>query len=168
MTNVTKGYVRGFEIGGQKFFDFLPGPLSGLGIAANYTFVDSNAGTVAVGAIGSTVNQSVPLVNLSRSSYNLIGLYEKYGLTARVAWNWRSKYLDSVSETGAENLPIYFKGYGSLDASISYNLTRNLSLTLDGQNLTDAVNYSYQGQQQYLRNYQINDRRFSVRARLLF
>ncbi|MGN6376228.1 MAG: TonB-dependent receptor domain-containing protein, partial [Sphingomonas sp.] len=134
----------------------------------NYTFVDSNAGTVAVGAIGSTVNESVPLINLSRSSYNLVALYDKYGINARVAWNWRSRYLDSVSETGAANLPIYFKGYGSLDASISYNFTKEFSLTLDGQNLTDAVNYSYQGQPQYLRNYQINDRRFSIRARVLF
>ncbi|EZP49992.1 TonB-dependent receptor precursor [Sphingomonas sp. RIT328] len=167
VTNVPRGRVRGFEIGGQKFFDFLPGALSGLGVQANYTFADSNAGTVAVGSIGSTTQTSVPLINLSRNSYNIIGLYSKYGIDARLAYNWRSKYLDSVSETGAQTLPIYFKSYGTLDASISYDLNKAISVTLDGQNLTDSVNYSYQGQTQYLRNYQINDRRVSLRLRFL-
>jgi TonB-dependent receptor len=167
VVNVPKGSVQGFEIGGQKFFDFLPGPLSGLGIAANYTLADSNAGTVAANSLGGATFD-VPLINLSRNSFNLIALYDKYGFNARVAYNWRDKYLDSVSEVGAESLPIYFKAYGTLDASISYDITKQFSVTLDAQNLLDTVNKSYQGEPRYLRNYQINDRRFSVRLRALF
>ncbi|MGH1560882.1 TonB-dependent receptor domain-containing protein [Caulobacter segnis] len=110
----------------------------------------------------------VPLINLSRTSYNLIGLYDKYGWNVRVAYNWRSKFLDSISENGAENLPIYFKSYGSLDASISYQVNEHASITLDGQNLTDSVNKSYQGQPNLLRNYQINDRRVSLRAQVRY
>lgn len=168
VTNVTKGYVRGLEIGGQKFFDFLPGPLAGLGIAANYTRANSDAGTLASGNIGSQVQFKVPLINLSRDSYNIMGLYAYGKWNARVAYNWRSKYLDSISETGAETLPIYFKAYGVIDASITYDVTPNISVTIDGQNLNDAVNYSYQGQPNLLRNYQINDRRGSVRVRVRF
>ncbi len=168
VVNTPRGSVQGFEIGGQKFFDFLPGALSGLGISANYTFADSDAGTVASGSIGSQTQFAVPLINLSRNSYNLIALYDKYGINARVAYNWRDKYLDSISEVGAESLPIYFKSYGTLDASISYDITKQFSITLDGQNLLDTVNKSYQGEPRYLRNYQINDRRFSVRLRALF
>lgn len=168
VTNITKGYVQGFEIAGQKFFDFLPGPLSGLGIAANYTLADSDAGTIASGNIGSQTVFKVPLINLSRNSYNLIALYDKYGLNMRVAYNWRDKFLDSISENGAATLPIYFKAYGSLDASISYQLNRHASITLDGQNLTDSVNKSYQGQENLLRNYQINDRRISLRFQVRY
>jgi len=168
VTNVTKGYVRGFEVGGQKFFDFLPGPLAGLGIAANFTLADSNAGTIASGNIGSQVQFKVPLINLSRYSYNLMGLYAYGKWNARVAYNWRSKYLDSTTEVGAETLPIYFKSYGVIDASITYDLTKNISITLDGQNLNDAVNYSYQAEPRFYRNYQINDRRLSGRVRIRF
>jgi iron complex outermembrane receptor protein len=82
-----------------------------------------------------------------------------------VAYNWRDKYLDSISETGAQTLPIYFKAYGVIDASVSYDFNSHIALTLDGQNLNDAVNYSYQGDPRYLRNYQINDRRISLRVR---
>nr|WP_315382335.1 TonB-dependent receptor [uncultured Sphingomonas sp.] len=168
VVNTPRGSVQGFEIGGQKFFNFLPGALSGFGVQANYTFADSDAGTVASGSIGSQTQFAVPLINLSRNSYNLIALYDKYGINARVAYNWRDKYLDSISEVGAESLPIYFKSYGTLDASISYDITKQFSITLDGQNLLDTVNKSYQGEPRYLRNYQINDRRFSVRLRALF
>jgi iron complex outermembrane recepter protein len=165
VTNVTQGYVRGFEVGGQTFFNFLPGPLAGLGVAANYTLADSNAGTVAAGSIGAQTQMAVPLINLSRNSYNIMGLYSRAGWNVRVAYNWRDKYLDSVDETGAATLPIYFKAYGVVDASVSYDFSRHIAVTLDGQNLTDTVNYSYQGDPRYLRNYQINDRRYSLRLR---
>jgi len=165
ITNVSDGYVRGFETGGQTFFDFLPGPFAGIGVAANFTRADSNAGTVAAGTIGSPTQLKVPLINLSRNSYNLMALYDYGGWNIRVAYNWRDRYLDSINETGAETLPIYFKAYGVIDASITYDFDKHFSMTLDGQNLNDAVNYSYQGEPRFLRNYQINDRRFSLRMR---
>ena len=165
VTNVTEGYVRGFEIGGQTFFDFLPGAFSGLGVAANFTRADSDAGTVASGAIGAQTQFKVPLINLSRNSYNLMALYDYGGWNVRVAYNWRDKYLNAIDENGAESLPIYFKAYGVVDASITRDFTERFSVTLDGQNLNDAVNYSYQGEERFLRNYQINDRRFSLRFR---
>ncbi|WAC49447.1 TonB-dependent receptor [Asticcacaulis sp. SL142] len=167
LTNVTSGYVEGFEISGQKFFDFLPGAWSGLGIAANYTLADSNAGTIASTTVGGTPF-AVPLEDLSKDSYNLMLLYDKYGWNARVAYNWRSTYLDTVSETGAVSLPVYFKAYGSLDASVSYDLNDHVSFTIDGQNLTDTVQKTFFAREILRRNYQINDRRVSARIRLKY
>jgi iron complex outermembrane recepter protein len=167
VTNVDEGYVKGFEVAGQKFFDFLPGALSGLGVAANYTLADSNTGTLASTTVGGAQFE-VPLIGLSRESYNLMLLYDKYGWNARVAYNWRSKFLDSVSETGAVSLPVYQKSYGSVDASVSYDLNEHVSLTIDGQNLTNSVTKTYFGQQIFRRNYQINDRRLSARVRLKY
>ena len=168
ITNVTEGSVKGFEIGGQKFFDFLPGPLSGLGIAANYTLADSDAGILASTSIGSATQVTVPLINLSKNSYNLMVLYDKYGWNGRIAYNWRDKYLDSTTEVGAASLPVYFKAYGSLDASISYDINPHVSITIDGQNLTNTVQRSYFSKEIYLRNYQMNDRRVSARLRLSY
>lgn len=167
VTNVVSGYVKGYEISGQKFFDFLPGALSGLGIGANYTLADSNAGTVASQTIGGAP-YAVPLVGLSKYSYNVMVLYDKYGWNGRIAYNWRSDYLDSVNENGIVSVPVYANAYGSLDASVSYDLNDHVSFTIDGQNLTDSVQKSYQGREILLRNYQINDRRLSARVRLKY
>jgi TonB-dependent receptor len=168
VTNVEKGSVKGFEIGGQKFFDFLPGPLSGLGVAANYTLANSDAGVIASTSIDGTTEARVPLINLSKHSYNLMLLYDKNGWNGRIAYNWRDKYLDSISEVGTASLPIYFKAYGSLDASVSYDFNPHVSLTLDAQNLTNTIQQSYQVESKYLRNYQMNDRRVSARLRVSY
>jgi iron complex outermembrane recepter protein len=166
--NQAEGYVRGFEVGGQKFFDFLPAPFDGLGLQANYTFADSDAGQQAAGDINSTTQVDVGLINLSKHSFNLIGLYDKNGLNMRVAYNWRGKYLQGTNNTGTQNLPIFGDSIGFLDASISYDVTKNFALTLDGQNLLDTTTKTYQIFANRPRDYQINDRRVSIRGRVRF
>ncbi|WP_082454120.1 TonB-dependent receptor [Sphingomonas sp. Leaf62] len=166
--NESEGYVRGFEVGGQKFFDFLPAPFDGLGVQANYTFADSDAGQAAAGDINSTTQISVGLVNLSKHSYNLVALYDKFGLNMRVAYNWRSSFLQGTANTGTQNLPIFGNAYGTLDASVTYDVTPRFAITLDGQNILDTAFKSYQIFDDRPRDYGINDRRFSVRARVKF
>jgi iron complex outermembrane receptor protein len=137
--NVSDGFVRGFEVGGQKFFDFLPGPFDGLGVQANYTYADSDAGQTAAGDINSTVEIAVPLTNLSKHSYNLVALYDKAGLNMRLAYNWRSSYVQGTANTGTQNLPIFGKSFGVLDASVTYDVTPQFAITVDGQNLLDTA-----------------------------
>lgn len=164
--NEANGYVRGFEVGGQKFFDFLPSPFDGLGMQANYTFADSDAGQQAAGDINSITQIEVPLQNLSKHSYNLVALYDKAGLNMRVAYNWRGRYLQGTSNTGTQNLPIFGASIGFLDASATYDVTKNFAITIDGQNLLDTATKTYQIFSNRPRDYQLNDRRFSVRARI--
>ncbi|GGB41622.1 TonB-dependent receptor [Sphingomonas metalli] len=168
VVNVSKGGVKGFEVGGQRFFDFLPGPLSGLGIQANFTLADSDAGVVAQGNAGSTNLVNVPLIGLSKYSYNLIALYDKYGFNARIAYNWRSRYLLTTTGVGTQTLPEFVKPYGVLDASISYDFSPNLSLTLDAANLNNAEYHSYLATPATPRDFQVNDRRLSARVRVRF
>jgi TonB-dependent receptor len=168
VVNVSKGYVKGFEIGGQRFFDFLPGFLSGLGIQANYTLADSNAGVVAQGTVGSTNLVAVPLIGLSKHSFNLIGLYDKGGLNIRVAYNWRSKYLLTTQGVGTQTLPEFVKPYGVLDASVSYDISPNISVTIDAANLNDAAYHSYLATPANPRDYQLDDRRITGRFRVRF
>jgi len=166
--NVTKGGVKGFEVGGQRFFDFLPGFLSGLGVQANFTLAQSNAGVLAQGTAGSTNVVSVPLIGLSKHSYNLIALYDKYGLNIRVAYNWRSKYLLTTQGVGTATLPEFVKPFGVLDASISYDVTKNLSVTVDAANLNNAAYHSYLATPVNPRDFQLDDRRITGRIRLRF
>jgi len=76
-----------------------PGWLKGLGLQANYTYLDSASINVIPG-------QNVPLQNLSRQSYNLIGMYERGDVSGRIAYNWRDKFVSGVVNiTGAAPSP---------------------------------------------------------------
>src|SRR3546814_4245336 len=83
----------------------------GLGAQANLTYVDSKAPSlVSFDANGRPLQ--TPLQGLSRWSYNIVGFYEKYGFTARAAWNWRNDYLDRVNGKGNGAVPIFRPPYG--------------------------------------------------------
>lgn len=162
--NVTDAKVKGFEVAYQQFFDFLPGLLSGLGVQANFTYVDSNAPSPATEG---PVTQ-VPLELLSKYNYNLVGMYQKGKVSARLAYNWRSKYLVTTSGNGSGNLPVFDKPYGELDASISYDVTPHFSLSVDAVNLTDTVRSTYYGIDTRPRDSILNDRRISGTAKISF
>lgn len=134
------GKLLGFEIAYQQFFDFLPGAFSGLGMQANYTHIDSSGGRNAAASVfdGNQIvgsNQNVlPLEGMSPDSYNVALMYEKYGVSARLAYNWRSEYLLTTSAANV-NRPIWNEEYGQLEASVFYTLNKNLKIGVQGTNL---------------------------------
>lgn len=165
--NSGKGKIKGFEVAYQQFFDFLPGPLSGLGVQANYTFVDSNV-TNPFAVAGSTIPTQVPLEKLSKHSYNLVGLYEKGPITARVAWSWRGKYLDTTYGSGANGIPQFQKPYASLDGSVSVNVNKHLAVSFDAVNILNRMNVTYIGTMSQPLQYTLNDRRFGLSLRATY
>jgi TonB-dependent receptor len=159
--NLDKGSIKGFELGGQTFFDFLPAPFDGFGVQANYTYVKSDTPSTVAGAIVRT-----PLPNLSKHSFNLIGLYEKGPISARVAYNFRSKFLSGVFAGGTlGTLPVYRKGYGWLDASLNIDVTRQFSLTFEGTNLLRTREHQFYDVLTRPGNFSIDDRQFLVGVR---
>ena len=162
--NASKAKVKGAEVAYQQFFDFLPGPLAGLGVQANFTFVDSEAPSPA--SDGPVTKLS--LEGLSKYNYNLIGIYERGIVSARVAYNWRSEFLVTTSANGTGNLPQFQKASGQLDASITANITPHLSLTLNGTNLTNTVRSTYYGITTRPRDLIMSDRQISGVARITF
>ncbi len=162
--NASKAKVKGAEVAYQQFFDFLPGALSGLGVQANFTYVDSQAPSPA--SDGPVTQLS--LEGLSKYNYNLIGIYERGLISARVAYNWRSEFLVTTSANGTGNLPQFQKASGQLDASITANITPHLSLTLNGTNLTNTVRSTYYGITSRPRDLIMSDRQISGVARITF
>lgn len=137
--NSDRAAIRGLELGYKQFYENLPGWLGGLGLQVNYTYVDSRMPSTLLG-------QSVPLQNLSKNSYNIIGMYERGPHSVRVAYNWRSRYHSGVSNiVGLGAFPIYTQAYGWLDASYTHRFSRQLSLTVEGHNLLKTVRRSYYG-----------------------
>ncbi len=160
LDNVGSGDINGLEIGVNKFFDALPAPFDGLGIQANYTYIDSKAdiplntqpvgGDTQAGAAPIDTDRSsygqLPIDQLSKNAFNLVGMYEKDGLSARLAYSWRSKYLIAWGGNGFDpdfndglggkaRIPVYNDDYGQLDASISYNFLDNYTVTVEASNL---------------------------------
>jgi TonB-dependent receptor len=160
--NAGNATIKGAEISYQEFFDFLPGALSGLGLQANFTYVDSQVPAPAT--TGPVSN--VPAELLSKFSYNVIGIYEKGPISGRVAYNWRSRYIETTLGNQSGNLPVFNKPFGQLDASLTYHVNPRLSLTIDGVNLTDTRRSTYFGIATRPRDLTVNDRRFSAVVRL--
>jgi iron complex outermembrane recepter protein len=141
--------IKGFELDYQRFFDFLPGVFSGLGMQANVTYVKNsgvpNSNLTPVGSTGETTNpgnahtalNTGTLEGLSKWTYNVVGMYEKGKVSARVAYNWRSKYLVTVVDC-CVYLPVWQKSSGFLDASIRYRLSDAIELSIEGSNLLNT------------------------------
>lgn len=130
--NTGAGSLKGVELAYQQFFDFLPGPLSGLGAQVN--------GTYTVGKTEDPINGGKQrIVNVSKYSYNLVAIYEKYGISARLAYNWRSSFVDSYNSGGVQASTIVASPTGQLDFSGSYEVTPWVTLTFDATNLTDRT-----------------------------
>ncbi len=144
--NGEKGSVKGLELAYQQFFDFLPGPLSGLGLQANFTYVDSNGGantainTLDPNQTNNAADQTLPLEGLSKYSYNIAAMYEKYGISARLAYNWRSEYLLTTSAANI-NAPVWYEDFGQLDASLLVSVTDNIKVGVQGTNLLNSRSF---------------------------
>lgn len=165
--NGDNGTIKGFEVGGNTFLDFLPGYLSGLGVQANFTYVGSEAPSPdAQDTSGNAL--TVPLEQLSKYSYNVVAIYDKGPISARVAYNWRSKYVVTTRGNGSGNLPIFNDARGQVDASVTYTVAPHFALTIDGTNLTNTENKTYYGIASRPQSSVLNDRRISVTARLTY
>lgn len=183
--------VKGVEVGGRAFLDMLPGDLAGFGIEANYTFIDSkNPGDLYRDIFGAIRNDA-PLQGLSKHNYNLTLLYERKSISARVAYSWRSKYLQSTNANGTTPsyvytpvptttlppgtqiaLPVYGDAYGQVDIGLTYKVTDNLSFTVKGTNVLNATQRTlmggYKNDAIYTRSWFQSDRRVSLGANLAF
>lgn len=165
--NGDNGVIKGAEAGYQTFFDFLPEPFNGLGVQANYTYVYSKAPSPSATDTSGRPLQ-VPLEGLSKNSYNLILMYEKGPVSARIAYNWRSQWVETTAGNGTGNLPIYDKAFGQVDASVTYHITDAFSITGAAVNLTNTKRSTIFGLDTRPRDVQINDRLFSLKAQFTF
>jgi len=125
-TNNKTAKIHGFEFGGQYFFGD-----SGFGVLANYTMVDGDIGYKVTS--DPNVNQFA-LLGLSDSA-NAVLMFEKFGLSARLAYNWRDQFLSNINQGGWRN-PIFVEAYDQIDLSVGYDLSDNFAVSFEAINLT--------------------------------
>ena len=141
--NIGSGWIKGFEVGYQQTYSFLPGLLSGLGIEANYTFVEPSTFPNAV-TEPRYAGLELPLQQLSRHTYNFSVFYERDRLSARLAYNWRNGFLLTPRDDVNPFSPIFNASTGQLDGSIFYTLNDNWKIGVYGANLLDEVTVTEQ------------------------
>jgi TonB-dependent receptor len=113
--------VDGFEFAIQHNFWH-----TGFGTILNYTIVKGNRNYD--NSLPASVSQFA-ITGLSDSA-NAVLFYDKNGLQARAAYNWRKGYLSSSGVN-----PFYIDTYGQLDVSASYAITKNISVFFEGINV---------------------------------
>ena len=124
----------------------------GFGMVVNYTYSDAKA------------NNGDPIPGNSKHSLNLTGYYENDLVSARLSYNYRSKFFIDIDRAA----PLNQAALSSLDASVSVNITDNIALTADAINLTNEKIEQYSGSRDRPRAIYDNGRQFYVGARLKF
>ncbi|HEX8784971.1 MAG TPA: TonB-dependent receptor [Telluria sp.] len=183
--NGAHGYANGFELAYQQYYDFVPDWLKGIGTQASLTFVNSKrelnnpvSSAWCSGGNGATnlnlaINgcdtnmqsfSDLPLQGLSRKTVNFAVMYQHGPVEARLAYNWRSRFLLGVNNYGtngtdpidmnpnsatygqhqtdnsqAYGLPLWQEAYGELDGSIFYQITPKFRVGIEAQNLTNSM-----------------------------
>lgn len=119
--------IDGWEFAVQHFFGD-----TGFGVSANATMVDGDIGYDV--SAHPSISQFA-LLGLSDSA-NLVLMYEDDALSARVAYNWRDTFLNSTAYAGQAGSPVFVKEFSQIDLNITYNVTDDIVVSLDGINVT--------------------------------
>jgi len=157
-TTTQKGVELAFQYDLSELEDRL-GWASGFGFLANYTHQEQS-GNETFSDIGfnraiaiyeaidpsfatNPVNIQSQLLNLSEDAYNATVFYEKYGLSARARYTWRSAFAtNNLPGTSNVFTPLGTRGVqnarGQLNASVNYDVNDKLTLALEGINLTES------------------------------
>jgi hypothetical protein len=139
--NASNGRAEGIEARFTSFFSFLPGALKNLGIDSNVTYIPQAYQYLPdLLTDGPDIKYDYP--GLSKTTFNVIGLYDTTTFSARLAYNWRSKVSD-----GSNTLFPFFNTSrlptSRLDAAVNVTPFRFLTLSVEGTNLTKSIDRSY-------------------------
>jgi TonB-dependent receptor len=134
--NSGKGKIEGAELAFTTFFDYdwLPGFAKGFGIQANYTYIDASTELAAQYRDNQLPGQQ-DFPGVSKHAYNLIGMYERNNVSARLAYNWRSKFVVDYRDIQGLQAPLIQDSLGQLDFSMSYTPVKNLTVAFDALNI---------------------------------
>ncbi|KHA62741.1 TonB-dependent receptor [Sphingomonas sp. Ant20] len=126
--NGGKAKVNGILVSGQSEI------WGGFGLQANYTYQDST--TSSTDASGADLN----LPYLSKHTVNVIPYFESGPFQARLSYNYRTKYFRTIGRLGSREM---VAAYNQLDLSAGFNLTKQVTLSLNAQNLLDETYRQY-------------------------
>lgn len=131
--------VWGLELSYAQAFTFLPAPFDGLITQANYTYTDATGKVPTDGDILDL--RKIALPSTSKHTFNLSLGYEKGPISLRVAGTYRSKYLDELGDSAAEDRLV--DNHFQVDLSAKYNVTKRVQVYYEWVNINNAKYYAY-------------------------
>jgi TonB-dependent receptor len=146
--NTNKGRIEGIEAQVSTFFDFesVPSWLRSFGVQANVTYINAMANFPTTNGITARLR----LPDVSKYTYNLVGMYEAHGLTLRLAYNYRSGFPEgALADRGGYTLQGRGHPVSRLDWSSSYAFNDKVTLFFDWTNIlakpykSDIVRVNY-------------------------
>jgi TonB-dependent receptor len=160
--NAGSAWINGVELAYLERLTFLPGPLKGLGISANYSYTTSRASGLPgrsdhprlLRDAPNTWNIS-PTYDMGRFSVRLGLSYNQANITSYFYQDGTPTLDGSPTDVTPGGLkgPFadqYFYSHLQVDAQGSINLGHGLSYVMYGLNLTNEVFGFYQGSPQYM------------------
>ena len=152
--NLAEKSLYGFELAVQHMFGE-----SGYGVQANATIVD---GDVEVDP--DSIDPQAALQGMSNSA-NLSGIYDKDGLSVRISYNWRDEFYAGNDQ---HQSPIFTEAYGQLDINVNYQVTEDLTVFVEGLNITEETRRVFvRYEEQFLNGAQYGAR-YNIGARYSF
>ena len=173
------GHLKGAEVAFVETLDGvaqnmgLPDWMGGFGVNASATFTSSKVNLPSVGGVPA---RQIRLLGSSKMVYNLQATYEKYGLSVRLAYQWRSPWGQSVGAYRVINggvFPvddgdIFWDSDEEMDLSVRYTVTQNIELFVDAVNLTNQGARRYGDQKQFPIEYEKFGQRYIGGVRFNF
>jgi TonB-dependent receptor len=152
VVNGDSAKVYGLEVGGQYFLD------NGFGIQANLTYNHSRAKS---GEVTTDLPGAIPF------SANAKLFYENHGIGAQVSYSYQSRYTYAQSGN-LSYLEVKEDGYHEMSASVSYDVTDNISVYVQGSNLLGSAVKRYNDLRNVPNFYEYSGRSYflGVRGRL--
>ncbi len=123
--NLNDTTINGLEVDYRQAFTFLPGPLDGLVLNVNYTYLDGE--TTLEGATNGAPSRTVTPPRLSENLYNVILGYDRGPVELRAAVTFRDEFLEVIDGAG-QGLDIFVEDQMDLDFSANVRLARGLRL----------------------------------------
>jgi TonB-dependent receptor len=154
IVNGSNAHVGGVELAYLQTFSFLPGMLSGFGMAANYTYTYSRAQGLPGRADTPALQRQAP------NSFNIGPSYDygRFSVHAGLTYNGAMIYQYQFSPaTDPSNLgikgpagDIYLYSHFQLDAQATMRLNHGLSVLVSGENINNEVFGFYTGSRIYV------------------
>ena len=145
--------LYGMEFAYSQKFDHLGAPWNGFLLGLNTTFSKSEADIDSM-KDGELLSRRIHLPNQSDVVANAMLGWENERFGVRLSANYKSSYLYELGDIDTPEKDIYTDDQIFLDFSSHVNLSKNLQLKFDVQNITDEHYYNYAGSKAYNAQYE--------------
>lgn len=132
-TNIGSAKIKGIEFDYRQRLTFLPGPLKGLTVRANYTWLEAKGKYT-----GTTVLNTDQVANFvpELANFALQYTYKRFG--ASYDLNYSSAYPQAVSLTSPGNGNIWRRSLVTHNIGVNYRLRSDMTLFANANNFTES------------------------------